>query len=120
IDLTEGWPADPQNAELARFAEGLRAALPELPPAALARVGQKVRTELARQPARRRWLRPAAAAVLLTLGVGGYVWLWPSPGEREESPVEDRYTVDLAAPHAPLPSRPPPVRLEEHQSLFAD
>jgi hypothetical protein len=120
-DLTEGWPADPRNEELARFAGKLQAALPVLPPDALERVGQKVHAELARQARRRVRLGLAAAAsVLLALGVGGYVWLRPPPGERTPAPVEDRYTVELAVPQAPLPPQPPLVRLEEHQSLYAD
>ncbi|MCI0459400.1 MAG: hypothetical protein L0Z62_20815 [Gemmataceae bacterium] len=121
-NLTEGWPDDPQNEELARFATELQAALPALPPESLARVEQSIQAELKRRHARwRRWTRlAAAAAVLLALGVGGFLWMRSTPEQRAEAPVEDRYRVELAAPVVPLPPQPPLVRLEEHKSLFAD
>jgi hypothetical protein len=119
-DLTEGWPPDPQNEELARFAEELHAALPELPAESLAKVEQQLQAELAQQARRRMWARLAvAASILLALGAGGYFWLRP-PAERHAARVDERFTVALAAPQIPLPSQPPLVRLEEHQSLFAD
>ncbi len=121
-DLTEGWPEDPQNEELARFATELQAALPALPAEALARVEQTIQGELQRRRAPwRRWMHLAvAASVLLALGVGGFLWLRPAPEEHSAPRVEDRYTVKLAPPVVPLPPQPPLVRLEEHQSLFAD
>src|ERR1700731_3052944 len=120
-DLTEGWPADPDNEGLARFAEDLQAALPALPPEALANVERQVHDELGHRLRRRRRLRLAGLglAAALLLGVGGYVWLRPGPGERGEARVEDHYTVELAAPQTPLPPQPPPVRLDENRSLFA-
>jgi hypothetical protein len=118
-ELTEGWPADPQNEELARFAEEFQAGLPTLPAESLAKVERRLQEEVGRR-ARRRRLAGLAMAAGILLAVGGYVWLRPAPLERAGAPVEDRFTVELAAPQPPLPPQPPLVRLDEHQSLFAD
>src|SRR5262245_1726545 len=115
-DLTEGWPADPENEALARFAEELQAGLPALPPEAMAKVKRRVHNELGRR-ARRRWrlrLAGMGLAAALLLSVGGYVWLRPGPEEPTPAPVDDHYTVELAAPQTPLPPQPPLVRLEEN------
>ncbi|HYT88826.1 MAG TPA: hypothetical protein VEL76_08970 [Gemmataceae bacterium] len=120
-NLTEGWPPDPHNEDLARFAGELHAALPEMALGSLANVEQRLHEELTRQRRRGRLARLAlAASVLLALGIGGYAWLRPTTAERQPRPVDERFTVELAAPQTPLPSQPPLVRLEEHQSLFAD
>jgi ferric-dicitrate binding protein FerR (iron transport regulator) len=121
-DLSEGWPADPENEALARFAEELQASLPALPPEAMAKVERQVHDELGRRARRRRRFRLAGLglAAALLLGVGGYVWLRPGPEGPTQAPVEDHYTVELATPQTPLPPQPPLVRLEENRSLFAD
>src|SRR4051794_22293826 len=110
-ELTEGWPPDPENEGLARFAEDLHGALPELSPEALAKVERQVHDEIRRSIRRRRRLRLAGVglAAALLLGVGGYVWLRPESRGQAGAPVEDRYTVELAAPQTPLPPQPPPV-----------
>ena len=82
-DLTEGWPDEPTNEELARFAEGLRASRPALSHEALGRVEAAMRREMAARPKarRRRWATLAASLAafalsllgVFTLGVPGTV-----------------------------------------------
>lgn len=127
--LTEGWPSEPDNPELAQFAEKLRAAQPELPPDSLDRVEQRMkdeRTALARRMQKRRIFMGAGLAAAVVLSVGIYAFL---PRQRPDAPgaspvtlrpVHDVYRVDFTAPPAPRPPQRPLVRVEEYQSLFSD
>ena len=125
--LTEGWPPDPDNADLAHFAEQLRAARPEMSEDSLQRIGQAVRKEIVSRHARRkRWAvglaAAAAAAVLITLALvrdSSPPAPPPSDGaaQTQAAEVHDSCTVELAPPRAPAPERPP-LQLEDHQSLF--
>jgi hypothetical protein len=128
-ELTQGWPDEPDNDELIRFAAELRAARPDLPPEALQRVEQVWQRELAaeRQPRRLRLLYTGlAAAVLLAMALGAYLYLSrpqaPGVGPVAETPpgVKDRYTVELPPPPLPLTVERALVRIEDHRSLFAD
>ncbi len=119
--LTEGWPPEPGNPELARFAEQLRTVQPELPPESLERVEQRMREE--RAASARRWRRQRlvmgaglAAAVLLAVGI--YAFL-PRP-QAQPPRIQDVYRVEFTAPPAPPPPQRSLVRIEEYQSLFSD
>ena len=134
-DLTEGWPEEPTNEELARFAERLRAARPALSHEALGRVEAAMRREMAARPKarRRRWATLAAslaAAVLLALGVHLHL----RPGKRVPVPTptmvasrtpaaptgaRDSYTVRFAAPPAAVPAGPL-LSLLDYETLYAD
>lgn len=128
-DLTEGWPDEPGNAELARFAQELRSSRPALPEESLAWVGQTIQEELAARPRRpRRSLAYAGlAAGLLLVGLGYLLFFRPAPppGPVVEPPrrperIEDRYPVELAAPPLPAPPERALVRLDDYRSLFTD
>lgn len=132
-DLTEGWPDEPGNERLARFADGLRASLPMLPEAALGRVKERVRREIAVR--RRRRIVMLAGAGLAAALLLGAVWLgWPLgfapspshlPGPTNPEPeasarVDDHFTVEFAAPQASAGLNRPPIHFEEYQSLFTN
>lgn len=80
-DLTEGWPQERGNEQLARFAESLRSALPELGPEAIARVQAAVRRAAADADAtgpRRRgraWAVRGSLAAAACLMLAAGVWL---------------------------------------------
>lgn len=130
-DLTEGWPVEAGNAELARFARQLREERPELSAAALDRVHDRLRAALAaptpQRPPWRLWLGAGlAASVLIALGLS-YTEIFrshqprvnPSAGTPASSPgVQDRYSVRFAEPTPPASSDGSLLRLDDHQSLF--
>ena len=136
-DLTEGWPDEPGNEELARFAARLRSSQPALPPEATARIeramGRAMSAEQARG-ARRRSAYPASvlsAAAAGLLGVGVYLYFRaapsgsemaraPAPGQRgaPAAAVHDRYRVRFAPLPPPAPDRAL-LNLEDHRSLYA-
>lgn len=136
-ELTEGWPADPENDELARFAEELGASLPELPAAALARVEQRVGAAAA---ARLKWrarrvayaVAALAAVALLAVALwrGLFVAPPPAPAPPHDpaprqaqgdppAPVHDISAIEVAGPPPPPPAQPP-LRLDAHQTLFTE
>jgi hypothetical protein len=125
-DLTEGWPDEPDRAEVERFAAELRARLPALPEEALARVGVAVRRAAGRRRAWRWAARTCvaaglAAAVLLPAALA--LWMRPRPHVEIVAPapalVEDRYEVEYDAPPVAVPQRAL-VRIDEQQSLFTE
>jgi hypothetical protein len=130
-DLTEGWPDDPQNAELARFARELAAARQELAPDAMARVEQRLQRELtARRPRRALFAIAAVAAAAVLLGVGAYLYLMPPATPVEPIPVvaqpvsadlvRDQYVIEFRAPPAAVQVERSLVRIDQHRSLFTD
>lgn len=141
-NLTEGWPDEDGNQELARFAVRVRSSRPALGEDAMARVHAAMRQEMAdlSGPLPRRWVlgaasvAAAAAAVILVAGsyLGG---LRHRQVSRPQAPlpvraqgVQDTYPVCLAIPPAVLPRPSPPasppgrplVSLDEYQPLYAD
>lgn len=124
-DLTEGWPNDPENADLARFAEELQRSLPQLPDAALQRIERRLTHEADRLPRRRwPWLRlgvVAAGILLLALAWTAPRLLVRPPGVApSEDWVVDSFPMELARPPAAIAPERPLVRLNENQSLFID
>jgi hypothetical protein len=135
-ELTEDWPADPDNDELVRFAEQLRAGLPALSPQVMARIDEKVQAALDRQQRRQRRRRLAvhlavAAAILLLLsGVGGYFWTRTRTHDNppianfvqhtEPALVEDRITVAAGSAGNMHTVDKPLLRLDEYKSLFSN
>lgn len=119
-DLTEGWPDEPDHAELARFAADLQAHLPALSDAALNRIAARIDAEapLAR---RRPWRLAAAAAVaalvLLALGWWGRDAWRPQPGGATVA-AEDRFPVAFLPGAAASADDRPLVRLADYRSLF--
>jgi len=132
--LTDGWPQDPDNDGLARFAREFDAGRPELPEPSLDRIRQTVRSEIGRVVRRRRVQRIAAivgTAASVLLAVGLYVWSFrggPPPGERAELPngvdspaavpmVEHEYPVTLTVA-APGDSPGPLLPMDKYGSLI--
>ena len=129
--LTEGWPDDPANADLAAFAREFRHARPSLSKPAMDRISRAFRSELhAPTPVRtpfftyRRWAAAAAAGVVLAAGAWA-AWEWQAGQDRltvvtsggnagqiggpatSGSPVRDTYLVSTAAvPRLAAPERP--------------
>src|SRR5262245_23012975 len=120
-DLTEGWPPDPDNPELRRFAEELQRSLPQLSDESLARVGERVGAEASkRPPGRLRWrIAVAAVAALLLLGLGWGVsaLLLGRPAAVPDGPgVTERFLIDLPGPAGSEPPTRPLVHLDDNQS----
>jgi len=101
--LTEGWPGEPDDFELAAFAVTFRADRPELSAPALDRIAAKVEGELdrlERSAARRSALRatvlrfrrfaPIAAAAVVALAVGAWIHFGAgSRGGNQTAPVRN-------------------------------
>jgi len=132
-DLTDGWPDEPGNEELARFAAMLRSSRPAMAPEAMARVERAMKRGLSARRARggRRWsVYPAyvlSAAAAAVLAVGVYLqFRVASPGpppadtaRKAPAVVHDRYRVRFA----PLPAAAPDralLDLDNYRSLYAD
>lgn len=119
-DLTEGWPDEPDHAELARFAADLQASLPALPDAALHRIEARITAEPHAAPRRQPWrlltAAGVAAAVLAALGWWGRaVWVQP---DAPTVAVEDRFPVAFVPAAMSSADDRPLVRLADYQSLF--
>ena len=137
-DLTDGWPDEPGNDELADFAARLRDSRPALSREALARVGAAMRREMAPRPSRkRRWAFVAGGvAAVAVLAIGLWAHLRPvarppaSPPREvarpqpprepaQPSPTVATYRVRLSVPPAEPPARPL-LPLEQYETLYAD
>jgi hypothetical protein len=127
-NLADGWPDDPDNAELEALARRLREERPALSPEAMSRVRQRVRREMA--PVRTRVLRrfaglAAAAALLVATGLawdylfsgrGGEHPPWKPPAPRH---VEATYELPLTAPRVRPPAGPL-VNLGDYETLYEE
>ena len=127
-ELTDGWPDEAGNAELAEFGRRLRKSRPELGDEAMARIRTAMSERARRLPARPIWRmlwKPAIAAMLL-LGAG----IWVEHGNRARvannslptpaaAPrVHDQYVVSSTAlPSAKLPSEPL-LRMDDYRGLI--
>lgn len=141
-NLTEGWPDEPGNAELAKFAARIRSSRPALSRQAMARIGRAMRRAMDAKSRRssRRWptypayVLSAAAAALLAVGVYLYfraAWQRPSFPPEEAPPaarakegaqaggVLDTYRVRFASLPVSPPDRPL-LRLEDYRTLYTD
>ncbi|MEZ0266122.1 MAG: hypothetical protein ACAI43_15440, partial [Phycisphaerae bacterium] len=128
-DLTDGWPDDPANAELARLASDLFASRPQLPPLALDRIQVRMRQEVVRVARRRRVATVAAvlvAAAALAIGLP-YAFrtrpTQPAPAGPTTSapdvPIQDQFKVTLPTATPKAPERPL-IDLENAGPLFGD
>ena len=119
---------DPENDELLRFAEQLKAAAPPLSREAMARVEQRMQAEMSRQQTgkHRRKLAlfaSAAASVLIAIGLGIYAYRPADLGidmnvAIKPALVEDRITVTVGTTGVAVEK--PLLRLDENQSLFTN
>lgn len=113
-ELTEGWPDEPGDEELAAFAGELRGAMSELPEAAMKRIESRMRWRMRRGMWIRRAVGVAAAVAAVT---GGYAVLRMRQPERPTL-VRDVYTVTtMPVPVGETPSRPL-VAVEEYAGLI--
>lgn len=129
-DLTEGWPDDPENAELARLAHELRTARPQLSSAALERVRHSTGEAVVRAiHARKRstWnARVLGAAAMILLAVFLRLLAFtsgqaPVSSVRDKTPssVTDTYTLNCSIP-APARVDRAVVSLQRYASLYRD
>jgi hypothetical protein len=140
--LTEGWPDEAGNEELAEFAARIRSSRPALPRQAMARIERAMKQAMAAGPRRssRRWpaicayVLSAAAATLLAVGVylhfrvAGHRPASPPgqapPAARAKDRAQAGLVLDTYRVHfASLPVRPPDrplVRLEDYRTLYSD
>lgn len=118
-NLTEGWPEENGNEELAEFARQVRANLPELPPEAMQRVHGGMRLRTSRRPVY-FWRVLAGMAAAAAIGIGVGVWRFHSrdPAPYPKPPtVQDTYVIQLPAPHVTVPDRPL-LKLSDYASLL--
>ncbi|MFB3894090.1 MAG: hypothetical protein ACE15C_18970 [Phycisphaerae bacterium] len=128
-DLTEGWPQDEGNEDLANFAERL-AASPGLPAGAVERIAGAMAKEMQAHPrvVRAWWVRAlrtglaAAAAVLLATGAyftlrGGGTTEHGRPPVSHAA-VTDKYAVAYAGVPAPAAPQAPLIGTEPYRSLI--
>ena len=134
-NLTEGWPDEPGQGELAEFAEKLRADRPRLAPQALDNVAAALRREIsAQQHARRNaWLWFSLAATVL-LAAGLYSALRsvtpPVVPKTEEiaqtlpptppTQITDHYSVEFAPLQAAGAPQRPLLSTEKYRSLYQE
>jgi hypothetical protein len=114
-DLTDAWPDDPANDDLARTAADLFAASPALPQIALDRIQVQMRAEMIRLD-RLRLFRKLIFVTLATLALAAGVWLAVNRSRRaaptSEKPqpapasVHDRFQVTLPPTSPKSPEKP--------------
>jgi hypothetical protein len=129
-DMTQDWPRDPDNDELARLAEHLQNAPPALPTSALVRVEQRIHEEFDRIECRQRWRRVAfgwSIAASMLLAVSGYVQLRMRDADvstpiakQAVTPIDDRIVITIGTSQPSASDEKALVRLDEYRSLFAD
>lgn len=129
-EITNDWPTDSQNEELARLADQMQCAIPSLSVDAMARIERRMRAELDRIERRQRWRNVgfgAGLAASILLAIGGYVFLRPDQTAPvalqplvKSTPLEEQITIAVSVPsRTPTPEKAL-VRLDEYRSLFAD
>lgn len=124
-NLTEGWPDEPDKAEIEAFARGLAGAIPQLESAALQRVEAGMQDEIARQRMRfrqRNWAYASALAASVLIGAAYFIADWFQPRANVQHPqiVRDVYRVPAVSVPAPLPPDQPLIAIEAHQGLFTN
>lgn len=118
-NLTEGWPEENGNAELADFAQQVKANLPELPAEAMQRIHGRMRLQTSIRPVY-FWRVLAGMAAAAAIGIGVGVWCLYS---RDSAPhpkqptVQDTYVIQLPAPRVLVPDRPL-LKLSDYASLL--
>ena len=126
-DLTDHWPDDPANEDLARLAGDLVSTRRELPTISLDRIQLRMRQEVIRTGRRRRWRTIAALFVLVIagyMGVRAFLTARTSSNTTthasrggDSTPVQDRFQVTLPAATPKAPNRPL-IDLSRHSALF--
>jgi hypothetical protein len=127
-DLSQDWPSDPANEDLARLGQDLFASRPELSQLALDRIQIRMRQEMNRPWWQHRWrtlLASFVAAIALSLGIHGWISsskshdvLHHSGNEKVEvPPVQDRFNVTLPNT-SPKPPDKPAIDLQQYNDLF--
>lgn len=126
-DLSQDWPGDPANEDLARLGQDLFANRPELSQLALDRIQIRMRQEMNRPWWRRRWRTLLAAfTAIVALSLGVHAWLASSKHESpphnlnaktETPPVQDHFGVTLPNT-SPKPLDRPVVDLQKYNDLL--
>jgi hypothetical protein len=128
MNMTQDWPSDPDNDELAQLAEQLQGTPPALSADALTRVEQHINTALDRVERRQRWRHVAfggSIAASMLLAVSGYVRFRtgditaPAPIVTA-APIDDRIIITVGTAQPSASDDKALVRLDEYRSLFAD
>jgi len=115
-DLTDHWPEDPLNEDLARLASELVSSRRELSALSLDRIQVRVRQEIIRVGRRRRLMSIAAVFVLAIAAIiGARVFFATRTDSRIEprapdangaAPIQDQFQVTLPSATPRAPSRP--------------
>jgi hypothetical protein len=126
-DLSQDWPSDPANEDLARFGHDLFAIRPELSQLALDRIQIRMRQEMNRPWWQHRWRSLLAAFVAIAaLSLGVHAWLASSKHEsphntlsaKPEAPiVQDHFGITLPN-SSPKPPDKPVVDLQKYNDLI--
>jgi hypothetical protein len=126
-DLTQEWPEDPANDDLARLSQELLANRPELSQLALDRIQIRMRREMNRPWWQRRWrtvIGALFAAVALSMGIGAVFMLskhesprYSGSGPASAPAVRDRYEVTLPG-SSPKPPDKPLIDLGRYNDLI--
>jgi hypothetical protein len=130
--LTEGWPDDPNRAEVEAFARELQGKLPELPSDAIQRIGGQMHDEMALQRWRKRRLRMIAtiSTIAASLLIGIVIWRVNDAtaplaqrstdqlAVRGVPAVRDQYRVPImAAPALPVPDAVTLLPVDEQKRM---
>jgi len=127
-DVTEGWPDEGGNAELAQFARNFARSIPQLSPQAIDRVHERMLQSRRRARAGGPWAGvlaglSAAAAILLAIGLWHAVATcrpaMPEPPVATQTPVQDTFTVAFTGLPSPKSPDRPLVNLGEVESLVS-
>jgi hypothetical protein len=125
-DLTDAWPEEAGNEELARVGQELFADRPALPQIALDRIQVQMRREIGRVERARKWRRLVLGLLgCIAIAVGLWGWLHPrktgtvgnNTAPAEQPAVRDTFEVTLP-PTPPNPPEKPLVDLDRYKGLF--
>jgi hypothetical protein len=129
-ELTDGWPAGPDQADVEVFAQSLASKLPQLSDDALRHIEATMREELTSQR-RRRWRKRIALAGAMAASIGvGVLLLRPndrtlpsapnSPSGPSVAAVHDTYRVPVLVLPAPATPEKPLIAVDSYQGLFSN
>ena len=128
-DLTDHWPDDPANDDLARLAQDLVSSRRELSTISLDRIHVRLRQEVVRVERRQTWMTIAAIFILAVaafLGARAFITARTSspattdaPPVRDSIPIQDQFQVTLPAATPKTPQRPL-IDLAPDRALFGE